>query len=355
MTDRVETQNTAAIPVEVIFNPNWWYRNHGISFDEPFYFDRHRRIANDVAMRRALYKRFGIGGPDPQPRPIVGSQQVAGGFAVPALLGIEIRFSPSDAPWPVAADLSRERALALRVPDIRATWPMDRLIADMDALEKDFGYVVGDFNTDGVLNTALQLRGQQLYFDMLEDEELVRHLFGVIAQTQIAVAEYVRMRTGTASVAVNRSILNVDPRIYVNSNCSVQMISPALYRKHLLPWECRLARSLAPFGIHHCGHNLQRFAPAYAEAGPVFCDVGWGSDVAGAAAALPDAFLNLRLNPVRLLRATAEEARSDALGLLRAAGRRTRVGLCCINMDYGTPDENVRAIFEAAREFAAAG
>jgi hypothetical protein len=349
----VASPNTPGIPVEVIFNPNWWFRNYGISFDEPFYFDRDRRIANDVAMRRALHERFGIGEAAPGPRPMVGSQHVAGGFVVPALLGAEIRFSPQDAPWPVAAELTRDRILALGVPDIRSTWPMDRLIAGMDALEKEFGYVAGDFNTDGVLNTALQLRGQQLYLDMLEDAELVDHLFGVIAETQIAVAEYVRARTGTASVAVNRSILNVDPRIYVHGNCSVQMISPALYRKRLLPWECHLARRLAPFGIHHCGHNLQRFAEAYAETGPVFCDVGWGSDVARSAAALPGAFLNLRLSPVRLLGCTAEEARRDALELLRAAGRRSHVGLCSINMDYGTPDENVTAIFEAAREFAA--
>lgn len=65
--------------------------------------------------------------------------------------------------------------------------------------------------------------------------------------------------------------------------------------------------------------------------------------------ALPSAFLNLRLNPVRLLSGTAQEVRQDVLELLRAAGRDSRVGLCCINMDYGTPDENVRAIFEAAR------
>ena len=58
------------IPVEVIFNPNWWYRNYDISFDRPFYLDRRQRIANDVAMRRALRERFGVGDPDPQPRPI---------------------------------------------------------------------------------------------------------------------------------------------------------------------------------------------------------------------------------------------------------------------------------------------
>ena len=129
------------------------------------------------------------------------------------------------------------------------------------------------------------------------------------------------------------------------------MISPAIYRKCLLPWHRNLAHRLAPFGIHHCGDNLHLFASAYAETKAVFYDVGWGSDVARCSADLPDAFLNLRLSPLRLLQRTAQEARSDALALLRAAGRNSQVGLCCINMDYGTPDENVRAILTAAREF----
>jgi hypothetical protein len=59
------------IPVEFVFNPNWWFRSYGISFDRQFYFDREKRIANDLLMRRALYERFGLGEPDPQPRPVI--------------------------------------------------------------------------------------------------------------------------------------------------------------------------------------------------------------------------------------------------------------------------------------------
>ena len=80
------------IPAEVIFNPHWWYRNYGICFDESFYFDRALRIQNDLPMRRALYERFRLGAPNPRPRPIVGSEHVAGGFVMPALFGCRIRF-----------------------------------------------------------------------------------------------------------------------------------------------------------------------------------------------------------------------------------------------------------------------
>ncbi|MFN2105826.1 MAG: hypothetical protein ACK2UJ_13195, partial [Candidatus Promineifilaceae bacterium] len=83
-TERFEVSGLMAdqlIPVELVFNPNWWYRTAGISFDESFYFDPTMRIRNDVIMRRVLHERFGkmgMGEADPQPRPIIGSQHVAG-------------------------------------------------------------------------------------------------------------------------------------------------------------------------------------------------------------------------------------------------------------------------------------
>ena len=336
------------VPVGFVFNPNWWFRNYGISFEREFYFDRETRIANDLLMRRALYERFGLGEPDPQPRPVIGSMNVAGGFVVPTLLGVEIRFAEKEAPWQVSSNLSREQVLALKVPELKSTWPMNELIRQMDSLREKFGYVVGDFNTDGVINTALQVRGQQLFVDMLEDVELVEHLFAVVAETQARVVECMRPRTGTCSMAVNRSIRSVDPAIYVHANCSVQMISPALYEQRLLPYELLLARRLRPYGIHHCGNNAHLFAHLYAQTDLRFLDVGWGSDVSRVRAALPRTFLNLRLSPMRMLNEPVSVIRQDVARLLAAAGHPANVGICCINMDYGTPDENVRAVVEAA-------
>jgi hypothetical protein len=337
------------VPVGLIFNPNWWFRNYGISFEQPFYLDRRQRIQNDVSMRRALYERFGLGEPDPQPRPVIGSMHIAGGFVLPALFGVPIRFLENQAAWPLPLNLSREQILALRPPDIERTWPMNQIIADMDALEKEFGYVIGDLNTAGLINTGLELRGQELFIDMLEAPDVVEHLFSVIAQTQASVARYIQSRTGSSSVAVNCSISAVDPRIYLHSNCSVQMISPQLYQRALLTHECRLAEELRPYGIHHCGKNLHLYATAYASTRAVFYDVGWGSNVAKCSQLLPDAFLNLRLSPVRMLQEPAAAICADVSELLAAAGRRENVGICCINMDHGTPDENVNAVLSVAR------
>jgi uroporphyrinogen-III decarboxylase len=333
------------IPREVIFNPHWWNRNYGISFDESFYFDFDARIRNDALMRRALYERFGLGDPDGEPRPIVGSEHVAGGFVVPAMFGCEVRFAADQAPWPVPRNLSVEEVLALEAPDWRSRWPMNRLIADMDRLEREYGYVRGDFDLDGVLNTALQIRGQDLFLDFFDAPEAARHLLSLITATQIELARYMLARTGSCAVSCNRTIIHVDRGIFLHGNCSVQMVSPRVYDEFLLPCERQLAEALAPYGIHHCGANLHLFAGSYGTLPVRFVDVGWGSDVARCRAALPDAFLNLRLSPMRMLRVSSEEIRRDVERLLRGAGE--NAGVCCINMDHGTPDENVRAMLDA--------
>ncbi len=334
------------IPVEVIFAPDWWYLHYGIAFDRPFYLDGDRRIECDQTMRLALYERFGLGEPDPQPRPIIGSRHVAGGFVIPALFGLEIRFSADAAPWPVPANLSREQVLALEAPDLESTWPMRELLADLEALEAEWGHALGDVDTDGLLNTALQLRGEQLFVDFYQDPDLVHHLLDVLAQTTVLVARSFRSRTGSCAISTNRSVRHVDPALYLHSNCSVQMISPALFEEFLLPYELYLAERLQPYGIHHCGDNLHRYTSAYGRVPLSFLDVGWGSDVVQVRAAFPAAFLNLRLSPVRMLQASVAEIREDTRRLLDAASRGSPVGVCCINMDAGTPDENVLAMLE---------
>jgi hypothetical protein len=347
------------LPLELVFNPNWWHTHAGISFTEPFYLDRATRITNDVTMRRVLYERYGsmgMGEADPQPRPIIGSQHVAGGFVIPALLGADILFAEAEAPQPAPMNLTPEQVDAFQKPDFTTGWPMPQIIADMDALESEYGYVVGDLNTDGLLNAAYHLYGQQLYLDFYENPARVERLLTLIGELITDVAGYIRSRTGSASIAVNRMVKHVDPAMYLHANCSVQMISPDSYRAVQLPIEQQMAQRLQPYGVHHCGDNMHRIAPIYAELPAIYFEVGWGSDPAACRAALPDAFLNLRLSPVRMLQCTPDEIAADTEALLKAAGPLGNVGICCINMDAGTPDDNLfamAAVVERYRRYGA--
>jgi uroporphyrinogen-III decarboxylase len=342
------------IPIELVFNPNWWHQTAGISFEKSFYFDPQARIRNDVVMRRVLFERFGelgMGDPDPQPRPIIGSQHVAGGFVIPALLGSEIRFEKDAAPQPLPMEMSIEQIEAFEKPDFCTTWPMNEFIEQIDTLEAEWGYVVGDMNTDGLLNAAYHLYGQQLFLDFYAAPERVRRLLDIIGELIVDVALYLRQRTGECSISVNRMVERVDPTLFFHANCSVQMISPKSYRDFHLAVEQKMAGRIQPYGIHHCGDNLHRVAPIYAELPLAMVDVGWGSEVTAVRQALPDAFLNLRLNPVRMLQATPQEIATDTENLLKAAGPLEDVGICCINMDYGTPDENIFAMYEVVTKY----
>lgn len=342
------------LPVELVFNPHWWHETAGISFDRSFYLDPEVRITNDVLMRQVLFQRYGdlgLGESDPRPRPIIGSLHVAGGFVIPASLGAEIWFADDAAPQPLPVHLSAEQLERLGKPDFRQTWPMNELIAQMDALEREWGYVVGDLNTDGLLNAAYHLYGADLFTDFYAAPQRVQHVLEVISSLIVDVADNMRQRTGSTSISVNRMVERVDPQLYLHANCSVPMISPMSYRAMQLPFEQRMADQLRPFGIHHCGDNLQRYASAYAELQPAFVDVGWGSDVAACRQALPETFLNLRLSPVRMLTCTPPEIARDTENLLRAAGSLEKTGICCINMDYGTPDDNLFAMYAVVEKF----
>jgi len=280
---------SSLIPIELVFNPNWWWQTAGISFEKPFYFDPQTRIDNDVTMRRVLYERFGgigLGEADPQPRPVIGSMHVAGGFVIPALLGAEVRFRPDEAPQPLPKILSTEEVEAFEKPDFHTTWPMNEFIAQMDALEAEYGYVVGDMNTDGLLNAAYHFYGQELFLDFYLAPERVRRFLELIGELIVDVALAIRERTGSCSISVNRMVERVDPATFFHSNCSVQMISPASYRQMHLPVEQRMAQRIRPFGIHHCGDNLHRVAPAYAELPLTLVGVGWGSGCRGRAPGL---------------------------------------------------------------------
>ncbi len=343
------------LPVEIVFHPSWWNKHYAIKFDEQFFFDPLTRVERERQMRVALHARFGdlgLGEANAARRPVIGPVHLAAGFLPSAVLGCEINYYDNASPEVIPANLTDAQVMALEVPDLGANPAFQKLIALMDMLEAQYGKLEGDVNWEGVQNVALNLRGQQLFVDYYENPALARRLLDVCVRTIEAMAQYVRRRTGSNSVAVNRIVGAVDSRISLHSNCTVAMISARTYREYLLSYDQQLARALYPYGIHHCGVDMHKVRNEYAKVeGAEFFDVGWGSDVAACRAALPNAIFSLRMSPVRVAMLTSPEVAADVEALLRAAGSLERAALCCINLDERTPDENVRAIFEVAERY----
>ena len=307
-------------------------------------------------MRQLLFERFGdlgLGQENSPRRPIVGPVLLGSGYIIQEILGCEIKYLEDSNPWVVPRKLSEAEAWELQVPeDIEDTPAMRSLLSVMDVLDAEFGYLQGDVPLHSLINVGLDLRGQDYFIDLIDNTKLAAHLHTVFSRIIYEVGRRVKARTGSVSMSVNRTIASFDPSILILPNCSLQMISHEMYEEHFLEYDIWMGQQLPPVGFHHCGNNAHLFAPLYAKAGAVYLDVGYGSDVAACRSALPDAWLGLRLDPVKMLQATPEAAAADVEMLLEAHGAPwDKVGVCCINMDYGTSDEAIRAIFNTVARY----
>ena len=344
------------LPVTFVFHPEWWHRNYGISFERDFFYDAKTRVEVDLKMRQILNERFakyGLEqGENPEPRPCIGAVHLAAGYIISELFGCKVEFSAGASPQVIPKNISDQEADALEPVNLAESAVFQELKQMIEELKQRFGYVVGDINWQGVLNVALDLRGEKIFIDMILEPERSKRIFGAITETIREFVTYISQETGTTSISVNRSVKFIEPTINLHSNCSVTMISADTYRQMLLEYDQQLAESLKLYGIHHCGSNMHLYAAVYAEVPNVcFFDVGWGSDIALCRKELPDAFLNLRYDPVKIRDAAPEEIRADLLGMLTASGNPEKTGVCCINMGHDVPDENIATVIETVAEY----
>ncbi|MCE5250135.1 hypothetical protein LLG96_07930 [bacterium] len=351
----MKIESRTFLPVEIVFHPNWWYHTAGIRFDRDHFFDPGRRVSDEMLMKRTLWEHFGghgYGEEHPSPEPVAGPVHLAAGFMMSSLWGCSILYYDNNSPVVQPQTLTLDELDALEIPNLADNQDFRDFFSLIRELKKRFGYVTGDFGWGNLQNLALDLMGHSLFLAYYDNPEAIHRIYDKLNRSAIEAITGVRAETGTTSISVNRSIINVDPAINLQSNCSVQMISNETYEEFLLPHEIELSRHLQPYGIHHCGNNMHAVAEGYSKVKEAcFFDVGWGADIAYCREKIPDAFFNIRLSPVKIQTCTPKEVETDLVNLLEHAGNLAKVGICCINMDLGTPDENVAKIFEVAERY----
>jgi hypothetical protein len=167
------------LPADVIFHPNWWNKNYGLTFDRDFFYDPTRRVNQEKQMRKLLYERFGdlgLGCQNAPRRPIIGPVILGSGYFIQEILGCEIRYNDDSNPWVISPKLTESQAWQLKAPEnVEDTPTMKALYALMGKLEGEFGYLEGDVPMHSVVNVALDLRGQN-YF------EAIRAMFNTVAR-----------------------------------------------------------------------------------------------------------------------------------------------------------------------------
>lgn len=339
------------LPVDVVLHPSWWHAHAGITFDEDFFYHPAKRVESERRMEEVLHERFGrhgLGADRDRDLPVIGAVHQAAGFMVSEMLGCEIRYKADGAPDVVPAHRDTLEVDPEAAFHSAAARRYERL---RDQLKARFGRVTGDINWGGVLNLAMDLRGQEIFLDMVDDAERMKAQFLKLAEVLDRFTTGIEAETGSSSISVNRNVRHFRAPVFLHSECSHTMISEKDYEEFLMPIDAEWSRRHRPFGIHHCGKDPHRFAASYAKLPRLdFLDVGWGGDVAVLRQHLPATFLNIRLDPVSIRGQTPAEIRETVTRLVRQSDNPWLTGVCCINMDHTVSDDQINAIFEAVEE-----
>lgn len=339
------------LPVEVVFHPSWWHRHAGITFEEDFFYHPARRVEAERRMEQILYDRFGdlgLGEDRDRDLPVIGAVHTAAGFLVSEMLGCRVDYLKNAPPQVVCAnrpDLELDMEAPFKSP---AAYRLQALI---DALKAKYGCVVGDINWAGVLNLALDLRGQAIFLDMEDRPDEVRDYFRRIAAVLERFTAGIARETGTTSISVNRLIRHIAEPVFLHSECALTMISTGHYDDFIRSVDEDWSRRHRPFGVHYCGADPHRYAEILAGLPHLdFLDVGWGGDLRALRARLPRTFLNIRLSPVEIVDWSPDRIRQIVTDLVLASNDPHLTGVCCINMDDRVTDDKIRAIFETVFE-----
>jgi hypothetical protein len=264
------------------------------------------------------------------------------------MLGCQIRYFQDAAPQVLPAHLD---ALKLSPEAAFASPAYRRFEKLLDALQTRFGYLEGDVGWGGLLNTALDLRGQTFLMDLLDQPEPASRFLADIAAVVKRFTDRMAAATGSTSISVNRNVRHFREAVYLHSECSHVMISVGIYEQFLLDFDRAWSETHRPYGIHYCGADPHRYAAAFAKIPHLdFLDVGWGGNVAQLRRHLPHTFLNVRLSPVEIVQDRPEQIRATVRELVRQSANPWLTGVCCINMDQRVSDQQVTAIFTAVAE-----
>ncbi|NUQ65827.1 MAG: hypothetical protein HUU20_25475 [Pirellulales bacterium] len=335
------------LPVDIVLAPAWWHHHEGITFDEDFFFHPAKRVEVERKMEEALYERwgrFGLGVDRDKSLPVVGPVHLAAGYLISEMLGCRVEYSDGSPPAVIPANAE---SLEVAPDDAFRSPAFKRFEGLLDSLKAKYGYLCGDVNFSGILNHALDVRGQQFLTDLYDAPEAAGAFLRGIAEVTERLAEGVGAATGTTSISVNRNVRNIPRPVFLHSECSHVMISVRQYEAFLMPFDAQWSRTHRPFGIHYCGEDPHRYAEAFARLPHLdFLDVGWGGDVAKLREHLPDTFLNVRYSPVEIIRQSPDEIRGTVRRLVEASGNPWLTGVCSINMDEKVTDEQISAIFE---------
>jgi hypothetical protein len=323
------------------FMPNWWEKEYGITFRKDFHTDSEVHRATLAKMAVILKKRFGhLSNFFYSPFDYENTYPVErryGDALISAIFDAEVSFDEASGhPYSDCMNLSDQQALKLAVPDVE-NHPVLRAI--LDQRRDSEVCIVGEPGFDGVINIGYYLMGHEMFIDLIQKPDLIRHVYDVAFQTMDEMVHLVRRWQDPAGVK---------PTYFVTSDCMLNMISPEMYRQHLLKYDKQFHESFDMFGIHTCNYNVDPYLDAIAEIGDIaYLDMGADTDLEKVHRLFPDLTPSVFFHPEKLRNLTPSQVSKEVTELGKRIGR--GYILFC-DLEVGTTDEQIQAAYEAVSQ-----
>lgn len=337
-TRRVAVGDEPFLRPEIGFTPKWYRDKLGIDFGERWHTDPAYRRDSVIAMRDELRRRFPgtrIGGIDRPDAPLDLLTGVYGACPVAAIYGVPIVYAEDK--WPDCEHkyLTDGEIDDLESPGLDTNPFFRRLMDQVEWIAAKEERIEGFINWQGVLNNAHRLRGEQIFYDILNAPERCRRLFDCVCTTMIEATRRLRERQRASGV---------DLTFFTVSNCLVNMVSPDQYRDLLLPFDLRIAETTDCIGIHNCAWNADPYLNDYATVPHVgYIDMGLDSNLARARELFPDARRALMYTPMDLANKSPDEIGDD---LEKIARDYAPCDIVFADIEAGTPNERVLAVVD---------
>jgi len=321
------------------FMPSWWEEEYGISFRRDFHLDAEVHRTTLIKMASILNERFAkvpnfFFSPFDYENSYVVERRY-GDALIPAVFDVEVSFDKASGhPYTDCVNLSDEQAFALRVPDVK-NHPV--LTSILDHRPSADVRTIGEPGFEGVVNVGYQLRGQEMFIDLIQKPDLIHHVFEVVFETIDNVVHIVRQW---------QDPLGGRPTYFVTCDCLINMVSAKMYEEQLLDFDKRFNKNFDMFGIHTCNWTVDPYLDALAQIPNLaYLDMGEGSNLERVHELYPELAPSVFFHPEKVRNLTVREIKKEITEL----GKRIARGYILFSdLEAGTTDDQIRAAYEAA-------
>ena len=327
---------------EIGFTPKWFRTALGIDFSEKWHIDPEYRRETVIAMRGELRKRFPgskIGWIDKPDKPLDLLTGLYGGNVVAMIYGVPAIYAENN--WPTCEHkyISDEEADAIVAPNLDENPVFQDIMRQVDWIDQSEGEIHGFLNWQGILNNAQRLRGEKMFFDMMDSPERCKRLFDCIYDTMSECIKRLHDRQEKSGVKID---------FVTVSNCLVNMIAPQQYRDLFMPYDQRFAEEFGAIAIHNCAWNADPYVEDYAKVKNLgYVDMGMSSDMVRARELITDARRAIMYTPMDLAKKQWDEVKAD---IEKIADEYGPCDLVIADIEADTPDEKIHNVLQLCEQ-----